>query len=399
MEFSDNVRQLKPSATIAVNSLAKRLQAEGRDIINFGAGEPDFDTPAWISQAAVDGIEAGQTHYTAAPGMPELREAIADTYESRGRTVEWSQVVVSNGAKQSLFNTCFTLFGPGDEVLVSAPFWTSYPAIISLARAEPVTVAGPEEMDFRLRPEDLDEAATDRTRGLILCSPSNPTGTVYSTEELRAVAEWAREGDIWLISDEIYRFIYFGDEGGTAPSVVDLPDDSLGPHVIVDGVSKAFAMTGWRIGYTVSDAGLAGKMAALQSQTTSNPASLSQLAALAAYSQPERAADEVATMVEAFRRRRDLVVGLVRELMPEVEFVEPRGAFYLFFRVDSFFDDEISNSSEFCTWLLETAGVAVVPGSAFGDDRFVRMSYASSDDILEAGVRRIAEAVEERQSG
>ena len=396
MEFSENVRQLKPSATIAVNSLAKRLQAEGRDIVNFGAGEPDFDTPAWMSEAAIEGIRAGQTHYTAAPGMPELRQAIAASYESRGRTVEWSQVVVSAGAKQSLFNTCFSLFGPGDEVLVGAPYWTSYPAIVSLARAEPVPVAGPEERDFRLRPGDLDEAVTERTRGLILCSPSNPTGTVYSAEELRAVAEWARDRDIWLISDEIYRLIHYGDDGEAAPSVVDLPDEALGPHVIVDGVSKCFAMTGWRIGFTVSDAALAGKMAALQSQTTSNPAAPSQLAALAAYSEPERAAADAATMLEAFQRRRDLVVGLLEELLPEVRFVEPRGAFYLFFRVDSFYDDEIPDSSEFCTWLLETAGVAVVPGTAFGDDRYVRMSFASSDDVLEAGIRRMAEALEGR---
>ncbi|MFW6199285.1 MAG: pyridoxal phosphate-dependent aminotransferase [Gemmatimonadota bacterium] len=399
MEFSANVQQLKPSETIAVNSLAKRLQAEGRDIINLGAGEPDFDTPAWMSQAAIEGIHAGQTHYTAAPGMPELRQAIADSYEHRGRTVEWSQVVVSAGAKQSLFNACFTLFGPGDEVLIAAPYWTTYPALVHLARAEPVTVAGSEELDFRLRPEDLDGVATDRTRGLILCSPSNPTGTVYSLDELRAVAEWARDRDVWLISDEIYRLIYHGDDRDSAPSVVDLDEGSLGPHVIVDGVSKCFAMTGWRIGYTVSDAGLAGKMAALQSQTTSNPASPSQLATLAAFTQPERAAGEVATMLEAFRRRRDLVVGLVRDLLPEVGFVQPRGAFYLFFRVDSFFDDEVPDSSAFCTWLLEKAGVAVVPGSAFGDDRYVRMSFASSDDVLESGIRRIAEAVAARKSG
>ena len=399
MEFSENIQQLKPSETIAVNSLAKRLQAEGRDIINLGAGEPDFDTPAWMSEAAIEGIHAGQTHYTAAPGMPELRKAIADSYESRGRTVEWSQVVVSAGAKQSLFNTCFSLFGPGDEVLIAAPYWTTYPALVHLARAEPVTVTGPEEMDFRLRPEDLDRVATERTRGLILCSPSNPTGTVYSLDELRAVAEWARDRDIWLISDEIYRLIYYGEDRDSAPSIVDLDEDSLGPHVIVDGVSKCFAMTGWRIGYTVSDAALAGKMAALQSQTTSNPASPSQLATLAAFTQPERAAEEVATMLEAFRRRRDLVVGLMSDLLPEVDFVEPRGAFYLFFRVDSFFDDEIADSSEFCTWLLENAGVAVVPGSAFGDDRYVRMSFASSDDVLESGIRRVAEAVVARKSG
>lgn len=399
MPFSKNIEKLKPSATIAVNSLAKRLQADGRDIVNLGAGEPDFDTPEWMSEAAIDGIRAGATHYTPAAGTPELRRAVAASYGERGWDVDPAQVVVSAGAKQSLFNACFCLFGPGDEVLVAAPYWTSYPALVELARAEPVPVSGPEENDFRLRPEDLEAAATERTRGLILCSPSNPTGSVYSAEELRAVAEWARDRNVRLIADEIYRQIYFGDDRETAASIVELPEGSLGPHVLVDGVSKAYAMTGWRIGFTVSDQELAGKMSALQSQTTSNPAAPSQIAALAAFQHPDRAREEVRAMVAAFRRRRDLVVGLFGELLPEVGLVAPRGAFYVFFRVDSFFRDGIEDSGSFCTWLLEEAGVAVVPGVAFGDDRYARMSIASADELLEEAVRRMSTALTGTKAG
>ncbi len=394
MEFSSNVGRLRPSATIAVSTLAKRLRAEGRDIIDLSAGEPDFDTPSWIAEAGVDGIRAGWTRYTPTPGVPELRRAIAaDLSRRSGREVDWRCVVVSSGAKQALFNAVFSLFGPGDEVLVAAPYWTSYPEIVALARAEPVFVSGPEEEGFRLRPADLEAAASERTRGLILCSPSNPTGRVYDTEELRAVAEWARERGVWIVSDEIYRHIHYGDAGGPAPGLLDLPPESVGPHVLVDGVSKCFAMTGWRIGFAVAEEPLARKMDALQSHVTSNAAAPSQAAALAAYGDPARAREEIDRMVSAFRRRRDLVTALFDELLPDLPYVPPQGAFYLFFRVDSLFGSGMESASDFCTWLLEEAGVALVPGGAFGDDRYVRMSYAASGEELEAGVRRTAEAV------
>ena len=210
MDFSQNIQRLKPSATIAVSSLAKQLKAEGRDIINLGAGEPDFDTPEWISDAAVKGIREGKTRYTPAPGTLQLRQAIAADLQGQfGKEMDWNGVVVSNGAKHSLFNACFSLFGPGDEVLIGSPYWTSYPEIVTLSRAEPVFVAGSEKRDFLLTPEDLERAYTDRTKGLILCSPSNPSGGVYSLDELKAVAEWARDRDVWLIADEIYRYINF----------------------------------------------------------------------------------------------------------------------------------------------------------------------------------------------
>ncbi len=393
MEFSQNVLSLNPSATLAVASLAKRLASEGRDIVDLSAGEPDFDTSSFVSEAGIQAIRDGHTRYTPTPGTPALRKAIAATYgtrDSRG----WGQdsVVVSSGAKHALFNAIFTLFGPGDEVMIPVPYWTSYPEIVNLARAQPVSVTGAAVRDFRMTPADLRVAVSHRTKGLILCSPSNPSGAVYSLEELRAVAEWARDRGIWIISDEIYRFINFKGEG-PAPSILDLPPESVGPFVVVDGASKAFAMTGWRIGYTYCQPELAKKIADLQSHMTSNPSSPAQMAALAAYSNWERSLEEIGRMVEAFRRRRNLAIRLFDELLPDFPYVKPDGAFYLYFKVDTLFTGEMKSSSAVCTWLLEKAGIALVPGGAFGDDRYVRLSYATSDALLEEGIRRMARAV------
>jgi aspartate aminotransferase len=395
MDFSENIGRLQPSATIAVSTLAKQLKAEGRDIINLGAGEPDFDTPEWISDAGVQGIRDGKTRYTPAPGTVELRKAIAGDLQAQfNKDMDWNGVVVSNGAKHSLFNSCFSLFGPGDEVLIGSPYWTSYPQIVTLSRAEPVFVAGAEERDFVLTPEDLEKAYTDNTKGLILCSPSNPSGGVYSLEELKAVAEWCRDRDVTLIADEIYRYINFAGDG-PAPGILNLPEDSLGSFVLVDGVSKAFAMTGWRVGFTYSSVAVAKKMSAFQSHTTSNPSAPAQEAALAAYTQRDRAVAEVEKMVAAFRRRRDLVTDLFAELLPDLPYVKPNGAFYLFFRVDSLFREGMSDSAAVCQWLLEKAEIAMVPGVAFGDDRYVRMSYATSDELLEKAIHRLGKAVKE----
>ncbi len=394
MRLSDNVRELKPSATMAVSSLAKRLAAEGRDIVNLSAGEPDFDTPDFVRAAAVSGIHAGKTRYTPPAGMPELRKAIAAHLASRaGRALDWEGVVVTSGAKQALFNTIFALFGPGDEVIVAAPYWTTYPDLVTLARARPVTVFGEEGDGFKITPAHLDSVASERTRGLVLNSPCNPTGAVYSRAELLALAEWARAHDVWLLSDEIYRAIHYGEGSAGAPGLLELPPDKLGPHVLIDGASKCFAMTGWRIGFSFSSPELAKTMTALQSQITSNTATPSQVAALAAFTDTKATEAAVAEMVSAFRRRRDLVTTRMRELLPGVPFVEPEGAFYLYVRVDSFFNDEIQDASGWCSKLLEEQGVALVPGAAFGDDRWVRMSFASSDEVLEDALARIAACV------
>lgn len=397
MRYSANVERLQPSATIAVSTLAKRLAGEGRDIVNLSAGEPDFDTPVFIADAAVGGIRAGRTRYTPPSGVPELREAIAARLSERaGRALDWTGVVVTAGAKQALFNATFCLFGPGDEVLVAAPFWTTYPDLVTIARAEPVPVFGDAAADFKLVPATLEGAASARTRGLILNTPCNPTGAVYGLQELRAIAEWARDRGIWLICDEIYGNIYHEDDRTTAPGLLDLPQDSLGDFVLVDGASKSFAMTGWRVGFSWCAPEVAKKFADLQSQTTSNASAPSQAAALEAYSNREAAMASVAEMERAFRRRRDLVVERMRTLLPEVRFVHPHGAFYLYFRVDPFFDGEVRDATAWCSRLLETTGVALVPGGAFGDDRWARMSYAASDGDIESALERMAAFVRGR---
>lgn len=391
MQYSDNVRQLKPSATMAVSALAKRLASEGRDILDLSAGEPDFDTPVFVREAAIRGIQTGQTRYTAPAGTPALRKAIAARLTARaGRDMHWEGVVVTSGAKQALFNAIFTLFGPGDEVLIPAPYWTTYPDLVTIARAEPVIVMGDEKKGFKITTAALDRAATPRTRGLVLNSPCNPTGAVYSLAEMQALAEWARDRGVWLISDEIYRAIYYGAEGDLAPGLLELPTSSLGPFVLVDGASKAFAMTGWRIGFTWAEPELSKKFAALQSQITSNPTTPAQSAALEAYTNVAAADESVADMRRAFRRRRDLVTSRMRELLPRVPFVNPEGAFYLYFRVDAFFGADVKDATAWCSRLLEEQGVALVPGAAFGDDRWVRMSYAASDKVLEDALARIA---------
>ena len=393
MQLSSNVEKLKPSATIAVSTLAKKLAAEGRDIINLSAGEPDFDTPAFISEAAIEGIRAGKTKYTPPAGTPDLRKAIGSHLSKRAdREMSWEGVVVTAGAKQCLFNAIFTLFGPGDEVLIAAPYWTTYPDLVTIARAEPKAVFGEESRAFKITPAELDAAVTDATRGLVINSPSNPTGAIYSTAELQAIAEWCRDRGVWLLSDEIYRNIYH-DGDGAAPGILDLPEGSLGPFVLIDGASKSYAMTGWRIGYSWTDPEVAKKFTALQSQITSNAATPSQVAALAAYSDEDSANVSLDEMGTAFRRRRDLVVARLKDLLPGVAYVEPGGAFYLYFRVDSFFDGEVQSATAWCSDLLEQQGVALVPGAAFGDDRWVRLSFATSDEILEEGFGRIGAMV------
>ncbi|MDT8341364.1 MAG: pyridoxal phosphate-dependent aminotransferase [Longimicrobiales bacterium] len=389
MARSPNIARLRPSATIAVSSLAKRLAAQGRDILNLSAGEPDFDTPAFIAEAAVHGIRQGMTRYTPAAGLPELRRAIADSLTTRaGRDVPWQGVVVTSGAKQALFNACFSLFGPADEVLVATPYWTSYPEMVSLARATPVPVRGPEERGFKLTPEVLEEAWNPSVRGLIFSSPGNPTGTVYEPDELRAVAEWARDRNVWLLADEIYRAIHFGER--EPAGLLELPAASLGPHVLIDGASKSFAMTGWRIGFSLSGPELAEDFTALQSHMTSNAATPSQVAALAAYTRTEERTAAVEEMRLAFHRRRDLVTRRFDERLPSLPYLRPEGAFYLFFRVDAHFAPGRETAAELCSWILEEAGVALVPGEAFGEPRYARLSFATSDQVLEEAVERLA---------
>jgi aspartate aminotransferase len=392
VHFSDNIRHLTPSATLAVGALAAELRAQGRDIVDLSPGEPDFDTPAFIVEAGIAALRAGRTRYTPPAGVPALRRAIAaELSRHADADIDAAQVVITAGAKQALFNACFCLFGPGDRVLVPAPYWTSFPEIVGLARAQPVLVPCAPENGFKPTLSALEAAAAAGARGLILNSPGNPTGAVLSAPELEEIARWSHERDLWLISDEIYSRICFTAE--RAPSALDLPPELRRRLVVVDGASKTFAMTGWRLGFSVSTPELANRMAALKSHITSNASTPAQYAALAAYgggTEPER---EIRRMVEVFRARRDRVLELIRTRLPGLPALQPEGAFFLFVRTDGYYKPGRSGSVAFCQDLLERAGVALVPGAAFGDDRFVRLSFAAADAVLEEGVRRIAAAL------
>lgn len=386
--LSPNVQHLKGSETVAISNEAKRRRAAGEDVLDLSVGEPDFDTPAAVAQAGIQAIQKGMTRYPPNIGLAELRTAIARRLSllSNGRPVNADNIVVSSGSKQSIFNACFTLFGPTDQVLIPAPAWVSYPQIVHLCRAEPVMVPGSLEWGLKVSARDLDRASSKRTRGLIICSPCNPTGSVYTATELKAIAEWARKHDIWVIADEIYRVINYGT--GPAASFLDLPDEYLERTVIIYGASKAYAMTGWRIGAALAPPHLAKAMAALQSHTTTGANHPAQWAAATAFAD-DRVDAEVQKMTAAFRRRRDYLVERFRAEAPGVEFVEPHGAFYFFFRVDGIRDKDPVTGSLFCEQLMKQEGVALVPGAAFGDDRWVRLSYAVSDKELESALDRI----------
>jgi len=384
--LSPNLQHLEPSVTVAISQEAKRRQAAGEDVIDLGAGEPDFPTPPIPADAGIKAIRDGKTHYPANEGILELRVAAAKHLSllSGGRPVNADHFVVSNGSKQSLFNACFSLFGPGDVVAIPAPAWVSYPQIVHLTRARPVLVPGDPEWGLKVSVRELARMLPAAT-GLLLCSPCNPTGSVYTHAELKAIAQWARERNVWVITDEIYRRIHYGT--GPAPSFLDLPDELLARVVVIYGVSKAYAMTGWRIGLALAPAAVAKAMAALQSHTTTGANHIAQYAAAAALDD-ERVEQDVARMVAEFRRRRDIVVGRFRQALPGVEFVDPLGAFYFFFRVDSF--GGISGT-RFCTRLVGEYGVALVPGAAFGDDRWVRLSYAAATPDITRALDRIVD--------
>jgi aspartate aminotransferase len=382
---SANVAFLKESATIAVSSRARALKAQGRKVIDLGAGEPDFDTPEFIRRAAQRAIDAGATKYTATEGILPLRDAIAAQVNALwgGTPVTAAEIVVSNGSKHSLFNSCFALFGVGDEVLIPTPSWTSYYEMVALSRATAVPVHGDPDIGLKVTAASLEAAATSRTRGVMLNSPCNPTGAVYSAGELRDILALADERDWWVLSDEIYRRISYI---GTAASVLDVARrrDRL---IVINGVAKAYAMTGWRIGWTIAPRPVAAAMKAFQSHTTSNAAAVSQHAALAALTDHDAAEAAIGEMVAEFQARRDAVV---RELgaAPTLRFVQPDGAFYLFVNVAT---ARGGDGSAFAAALLEKHDVAVVPGAAFFTPDWIRLSYAAPREQVITGVRRLVQ--------
>lgn len=384
---STNVAHMRESATIAVSQRAKALRAQGRTIIDLGAGEPDFATPPSIRRAAEAAVEAGATHYTATQGTLELRTAIAaaaTARRGRGDVVTADDVVVSAGSKQSLFNACFCLFGPGDDVLIPTPAWTSYYEMVGLARARAVPVLGDPAAGFRVTASDLERHATAATRGVMLNSPVNPTGAAYPRDAFADILRLAEARGWWVLSDEIYLRIAYE---APAISALDVAG-SLERLVLVDGVAKAYAMTGWRIGWTVSSRALAKGMTALQSHTTFNPAAVSQAAALAALTGGREVEDAVASMVAQFRARRDAARTILRS-EPAIAFIPPEAAFYFFMRAPGNAPDA---GTAFASRLLDAYDVAVVPGAAFGTPQWFRASYATDLASVEEGMRRIVAA-------
>jgi len=391
---SPNVAQLKESATIAVSARAKALRAAGRRIIDLGAGEPDFDTPEFIRRAAQQAIDAGATHYTATEGILPLREAIASLANADYRgddRVTPGDIVVSTGSKQSLFNACFVLFGAGDEVLIPTPSWTSYYEMVALSRAEPVPVYGDPANGLKVTVESLAAAATPATKGVMLNSPCNPTGAVYERAELEAILALADERGWWVISDEIYRRIAYG---AVATSIFEAAG-SRDRLILIDGVAKAYAMTGWRIGWAIAPRAVAHAMGALQSHTTSNAATVSQHAALAALTNREAADASIAHMVGEFERRRDAALAMLAG-EPGIGIIPPDGAFYLFLDVSATRGDSRAGAGgAFAQHLLERHDVAVVPGAAFYTPDWVRLSYAAPLDQVVTGVQRTVAAFRE----
>ncbi|MFD0199228.1 MULTISPECIES: pyridoxal phosphate-dependent aminotransferase [Saccharothrix] len=394
--ISKRIGGIAESATLAVDAKAKALKAAGRPVIGFGAGEPDFPTPEAIVAAAQAACADPKNHrYTPAAGLPELREAVAaKTKRDSGYEVTAAQVLITNGGKQAVYQAFATVVDPGDEVLLPAPYWTTYPEAITLAGGVPVQVTADESTDYLVTVEQLEAARTPKTKVLLLCSPSNPTGSVYSREQITAIGEWALEHGLWVITDEIYEhLVYDGAESVSLPVAVPAMADRT---IVLNGVAKTYAMTGWRVGWLIGPTDVVKAAANLQSHLTSNVANVSQRAALEAVSGPLDAAHE---MREAFDRRRRTIVDLLSAI-PGVECPTPKGAFYVYPSVKALIGKElrgatITDTVRLAALILEHAEVAVVPGEAFGTPGYLRLSYALGDDDLKTGVTRMAELLAE----
>ena len=391
-ELSNRLNRLAPSATLAMSQKSSEMKAQGVDVINLSVGEPDFNTPDHIKEAAKKAIEDNFSRYSPVPGYPELRKAIvAKLKNENGLDYSMSEILVSNGAKQSVCNTVMALVNDGEEVIIPAPYWVSYPQMVKLAGGTPVIVNAGFDQDFKMTPEQLEAAITPKTRMLILCSPSNPTGSVYSKEELEALAEVIKRHEgLYVLADEIYEHINYV---GHHESIAQFPGMKE-RSIIVNGVSKAYAMTGWRIGFIAAPEWIVKGCNKLQGQYSSGPCSVSQKAAEAAYTTSQEC---VETMRKAFERRRDLIVSLAKEI-PGLEVNCPQGAFYLFPKCSSFYGKsyegrKIETSTDLAMFLLEEGHVATVGGDAFGDPECFRMSYATSDDNICEAMRRIKETL------
>jgi aspartate aminotransferase len=382
MDLATRVSELTPSLTLAIDSKAKALRAEGVDVFSFGAGEPDFDTPEHIKAAAIDALNAGFTKYTPSSGIPELRAAISEKFKrDNGIDYKPSDIIVSNGAKQSCFNAILAVCGEGDEVIIPAPYWLSYPDMVRLAGAEPVIVETTQENDWKMTPQQFEEAMSPRTKMVIINSPGNPTGSVYTKEELRAIVEVAAEEEITILSDEIYESLTY--DGAEHVSIASLTPEARDLTITVNGFSKAYAMTGWRLGYLGAPEKIAKAIDSMQSHSTSGPCSFAQKGGLAALTGSQQC---VAEMREEFNIRREYMFERLSAIH-NVSAVKPKGAFYMLANISKLG----MSSTNFADRLLSKANVAVVPGIAFGDDRVVRLSYATGLDVIKPGLDRFEE--------
>jgi aspartate aminotransferase len=388
--ISKRIAAIAESATLKVDAKAKALQAEGRAVISYAAGEPDFPTPAHIVEAASKAVLDPKNHrYTPAVGLPDLREAIAQkTLRDSGTEVTASQVVVTNGGKQAVYQAFAVLLDAGDEVLLPTPYWTTYPEAIALAGGKTVEVFAGSDQDYKVTVEQLDKAKTSRTKVLLMCSPSNPTGAVYSRDEIAAIGNWAHQNDMWVITDEIYQNLVY--DGVKAHSITEIVPELIDKTIMVNGVAKSYAMTGWRLGWMTGPADAMKAAANLQSHLTSNVNNIAQKAALAALTGPQ---DEVQNMLQAFDRRRKLAVSELAKIDNWLAPM-PQGAFYVYSDVrgllgKSWAGKQINTSLELCDLILEKAEVALVPGEAFGPSGYVRMSYALGDEPIVEGIKRL----------
>ena len=391
-KLSDRLNRLAPSATLAMSQKSGEMKAQGIDVINMSVGEPDFNTPDHIKEAAKKAIDENYSRYSPVPGYIELRKAIVEKLKKEnGLEYSTNEILVSNGAKQSVCNTVMALVNDGEEVIIPAPYWVSYPQMVKLAGGEPVIVEAGFEQNFKMTPEQFEAAITPKTRMLILCSPSNPTGSVYSEEELRGLAGVIKRHEgLYVLADEIYEHINYVGKHSSIAHIEGMRERTI----IVNGVSKAYAMTGWRIGFIAAPEWIVKGCNKLQGQYTSGPCSVSQKAAEAAYTTSQEC---VETMRKAFERRRDLIVELAKDI-PGLEVNKPEGAFYLFPKCSSFFGKsyngkKIENSTDLAMFLLEVGHVATVGGDAFGDPYCFRMSYATSDDNIREAMKRIKDTL------
>jgi aspartate aminotransferase len=389
MELSRKAKQIAPSVTLAITAKAKKLKEEGIDVVSFGAGEPDFNTPENIQEAAIEAIKKGLTRYTPASGILQLKEAICDKFKiDNGLEYIPSQIVISNGAKHSLYNALMAICNPGDEVIVPVPYWVSYPDLVKLADAVPVLVETKEDQSFKYKKEDLIKSITHKTKAIIVNSPNNPTGLVYSKEDFEMIAEIAIKHDLIIISDEIYEKLVYGEVKHI--SIASLSEEVKNRTIVVNGVSKAYAMTGWRIGYTASTEEIAKIMSNIQSHATSNPNSIAQYASVEAIIGQQ---EDVEAMRKEFEKRRDYMVEKINSI-PGISCKKPDGAFYVMINISklkgtSIKGHQINNSVDLCNALLDSEKVAAIPGAGFGSDDFIRLSYATSMENIIEGLNRI----------